>query len=252
MIPTWILLFSLVLARVGGFVAFMPMFGGHNVPRRVKVGLTVALAGFWFGSLDFATVPEKNVSAFWLPYALTVGREALLGVVLGYGFGLVMVPARVAGEFLTQQMGLSVATVLNPMAETGTGTVTQFFELLAILIFLGLDGHHVFLAAFHSTFALWPIGGAGTNLPVAHLLHGVAQTEEWGLLLAAPLGLCLFLTSVLLAFMARAAPQLNVYSVGFTVQILVALTATLVLLPEVGAVLVGIFGRFGEWVVNLV
>lgn len=251
MIATWVMILGLVLARVGGFVAFLPLFGGHTVPRRVKAGLAVALTGFWFGGLDPHALPTLAIQAgpaAWLAVTLAAIREAVLGAVLGYGFGLVLLPARVAGEFLTQQMGLSVVTALNPGAEATTGTVTQFFETLGILIFLGLDGHHLFLAALHATFTTWPVGGPGTPLPLVPVLNGVGRTQEWGLLLAAPLGVCLFLTSVLLAFMARAAPQLNIYSVGFTLQVGVALVATLLLLPEVGALLVGIFGRFGELV----
>ena len=250
MIPGAVLVFGLVLARVGGFVAFMPLFGGHAVPRRVKAGVAVALAGFWFGAIDLTALPAASGPAAWLSVGLAAGREALLGAVLGYGFSLVLLPARVAGEFLTQQMGMSVVTVLNPAAESAAGTVTQFFEMIAALIFLGLDGHHLFLAALHATFAHWPVGGPGTPLPVLHVLHGVGRTQEWGLLLAAPLGVCLFVTTVLLAFMARAAPQLNIYSVGFTLQVGVALVALLVLLPEFGAVLVSIFGRFSELVVQ--
>lgn len=255
MILAAVLLFGLVLARVAAFVAFMPLFGGRNVPRSVKAGFATALAGFWVGSVDLGKLPvlsDPSLQAVWLPFGLTLLREAFLGALLGYGFGLVLVPARVAGEFLTQQMGLAVATVLNPTAETPNGSIAQFFEALAILLFLGLDGHHLFLAALHSTFTLYPIGGPGTPLPVLQVIQGTALAEQWGLLLAAPLGACLFLTSIVLALMARAAPQLNIHSVGFTMQVIVALIATFLLLPEMGALMTSIFGHFSTYLQQLV
>ena len=113
-----------------------------------------------------------------------------------------------------------------------------------MLVFLLADGHHVVLAALHASFATFPLGGA--NVPRAGpAVTGLATAYEMGLLLAAPLAVCLFLLAVALAVMARAAPALNIYSVGFTLQVFVVLFGGLFLLPEMVLTMHAITGRLG-------
>jgi flagellar biosynthetic protein FliR len=241
--------FSLILARVATFVALLPVLGGNNVPRLVKAGFALALTVLWFGS--WQTLPgqmflEQGPHLHWLYYLVALGRETILGAVLGFAFSLFLVPVRVAGEYIGQEMGLTLGSLSDPTAESSSTAITQILEMLSTLLFLGLDGHHVFLAALHSTFARWPIGGALPGLPLAQLVHGTAAAQEWGLLLAAPVGVCLFLTTIALALMARVAPQLNIFSVGFALRLVVGMAAVLMLLPDLGAALISLFGRIGE------
>ena len=172
MIESSVVLFSLILARAGTFVALMPLFGGRNVPRLVKVGLAFALAGMWFGSAEWLRTDSNLVAsaAGWLGIGVALAREAALGAIFGYAFGLVLVPARVAGEYIGQDMGLSMASLADPMADNSAGLLGQVFEMLGVLIFFGLDGHHVFLAAMHSTFARVPVGGNIGAVPVVALI----------------------------------------------------------------------------------
>src|SRR5207253_1779324 len=139
----------------------------------------------------------------------------------------------------------------DPTAGNPTGPFTQILEMLAILLFLGLDGHHLFLAAFYRTLKHWPVGGLLPAPPIAQLVAGASAAEEWGLQLVAPLGLCLFLTTVILALMARASPQMNVFSVGFALQIGVGLVGAFLLLPDLLTAIVTIFGRASEFLIRL-
>ena len=248
--------FSLYLARVGTFVAVLPLWSRHNIPHLVKVGLSLALAAMWFGSgirLPPASSWAQHASDIsWLAYGLALGKEAVLGALLGYAMGLFLLPATVAGEYLTQEMGFSFGSMLGAGGNVTSGALTLIFEAIAILIFLGLDGHHVFFAVLHGTFQQYPVGVGMPPVPMANLLSAATITQEWGLMLAAPVALCLFLTTVVLVLLARAAPQLNLYTVGFPLRLGVGLAATLVLLPNMVTTLVGIFGRFTELLAGLV
>lgn len=251
----WAVSFSLILARVGAFVAAQPLFGGRQVPRLVKVGLAFALATFWLGELAPVAGPDDlqfSSATPWPVYALAVVRESLIGAVLGYGLGILLLPARIAGEFIGQELGLSMASVSDPTADNPATLVGQLFEVLGIAIFLDLNGHHIWLAALDGTFERWPIGGAMPSLPVAPLVGGLAQAHEWGLMLAAPLAMCMFVSSVLLALMARAAPQLNLMSVGFSLRLGVGLIAMILFLPELLAGVSGVIGHFAEFLARLV
>jgi flagellar biosynthesis protein FliR len=250
--PAWVS-FSLLLARVATFVGLMPIFGGTKVPRMIKVGLALALTLTW---VDVPTLVGESLlkdaaPVQWIPYLMAVGREILLGSVLGYAAGLFLVPARVAGEFITQEMGLSLGTTIDPSGGNSTGAITQLFEIVAIVLFLGMNGHHLLLAIFSRALERWPVGGTSTFLPVPQLLTASAQVEEWGLALVAPLAFCLFLTSVVLALMARAAPQLNLFSVGFSLQIGVGLVGLALLFPEIVSSMTQVLARFGECIPGL-
>jgi flagellar biosynthetic protein FliR len=254
-IESWVVSFSLIVARVGTFVAILPLFGSRQAPGLVKVGLALGLASLWFGALGTAPAvefPHGSATTLWLAYPIALGREAIIGAVLGYGFSLFLLPARIAGEFIGQEMGLALASLTDPSAESSATLLGQLFEIIGALVFFGLDGHHVWLAALHATFARWPIGSSISPLPVAPLVSGLTQAHEWGLLVAAPLAACLFVTSVLLALMARAAPQLNLLSVGFTLRLGVGLVAAVVFLPDLVAALGGVFGRLSELVYRFV
>ena len=253
MIGVWAISFSLLLARVATFIGILPLLGGRNVPRSVKAGLALALTVMWF---DFSVVPDKSLmnaaDISWFALGLALGREMLLGAILGYALGLFLVPAHVAGEFITQQMSMSLGNIIDPNSNSSTGVVTQIFELLSLLIFLGLDGHHVFLAVLQGTLTRWPVGGAVPEIPVAQFITGAAQTEEWGLMLVAPLAASLFLVTVVLALMSRAAPQMNVFSVGFAVQIGIGLLGTYLLLPDLIKAMAVMWGRMGEFLTRVV
>ncbi len=245
----WAISFTLILARVGAFVATQPLFGAQ-VPRLVKVGLTGALAVFWIGDLADPTALEVAPAVPWFGYVLAVGRESLLGGVLGFGLAILMLPIRTAGEFIGQEMGLSMASLSDPTSDNSATLVGQLTELLGITLFLGLDGHHVWLAALHGTFAQWPLGGS-FSLPVVPLVSGIAQAHEWGLLLAMPLATCLFAASLLLALMARVAPQLNLMSIGFALKIAVGLGALIVFLPDFVAGACATFAHFTGFLTRL-
>jgi flagellar biosynthesis protein FliR len=234
---------GLLLARIGAFVAVMPLFGART-PRLVRVGFVLALAAFYLSAAPPKVAAPAGTEIESLRYGLALARESLIGAAMGFAFGLFLLPARIAGEFITTQVGLNIAPLPGPTGNDAAGALTTVFETMAGLVFLLADGHHVVLAALHASFATFPLGG--TNVPQAGpAITGLASAYEMGLLLAAPLAVCLFLLAVTLAVMARAAPQLNVYSVGFTLQVLVVLFGGLFLLPEFVMTLHAIIGRIG-------
>lgn len=246
LLETWFVTFALILVRVSAFVATIPYLGGRFVPRLVKVGLALALSGFWFISAGASAANEAvalNHSP-WLVLAMAVGREAIVGAVLGFAFGLFLVPFRIAGEYISQEMGLTLGSITDPTRPQVTTVMGEVFELFGVLLFFTQNVHHVFLAALHSSFARQPIGGSILPVPVAMQLSAMSSATEWGLLLAAPVGCCLFVTTMILALMARAAPQLNLMSIGFALRVLVGLLATLILWPDLAPRMSGVLDRY--------
>jgi len=250
-----VLLFSLVLTRVGAFVAVLPLFGGVAVPRTVKAGLAFALATVWFGNVADA-LPTGLLTASpetsWFAYGLAVGREAVLGALLGYAFGLFQVPARVCGEFLTEELGLSFGAFIDPTAQGNVSALTQIIDALGVLLFLGLDGHHLFLTALDATFVRYPVGATLPDVPVQHLVGGAALTVQWGVVIAMPVVVGMFVVTFVLTLMARAAPQINLFTVGFPLRLLAGLVLLFLLIPNLLTALANALGRFGELLTRLI
>lgn len=238
---------GLVLARVGTFVAVMPPFAARS-PRTVRVGLAVAITAFYITTAAPGWDPafaRAAIDVHPLRYALALIREALLGAAMGLAFALFLLPARIAGEFVTGQIGLNVSPTASPTGSDSGGPITVAFETAGGLLFLLADGHHLILLLLHMSFDKLPLGG--TAMPqAAALLNGLGSAYEAGLLLAGPLAICLLLLAVVLAIMSRAAPQLNVYSIGFTLQVTVVLLGTLFLMPEIVRGLAMAVGRAGD------
>lgn len=237
----------LMLARVAAFVTVAPLMGGSPLPRTVKIGLTVALTFLW-GTAYWEHMPACAWLAGegvvpWLGFGIAVGREVLLGAAVGYMLGLVLLPARIAGDFLAQEMGLSFGNMVSISGDGQATPLTLIFEMLAAALFLGMDGHHGFFGVMHGLMRNYPVGGAVPDVPMTSMLQATLAAEEWGLMLAAPVAVCLFLTTLVLTLLARAAPQLNLYTVGFPLRLGVGLIAVLLLLPHGVAALVSIFAN---------
>jgi len=238
---------GLLLARVGTFVAVMPPFAART-PKTVRVSFALAITAFYLTTSVKPFDPafaQALADVHPIRYGLALVREALLGAAMGMAFALFLLPARIAGEFVTGQIGLNISPAVSPAGTDGGGPLTVAFETAGGLLFLIADGHHLVLMLLHLSFDKLPLGGSA--LPQAGvLLAGLSSSYEAGVLLAGPLALCLFLLAVVLAVMSRAAPQLNVYTIGFTLQVMVALLGTLFLLPEIVRALAMTVGRVGD------
>jgi flagellar biosynthetic protein FliR len=249
--------FVLVLSRVGAFVSVLPVLGGPTTPRTVKTGLAVALAAFHISTaLEAGRLPAGPLVTAarlsWLACGLLVGREAVLGALLGYALGLVLLPVQVAGDYLAQEMGLSLGRLSDPGAGVSSTVLTQLLEALTVLLLLGMNVHHVFLACLYGSFVHHPVGGAFVAPGAAALTDGLARSQEWGLLLAAPLGAVLFLTTTSLALMIRAAPHMNLFSIGFSVRVSVGLGGAFLLLPGFVRAAMAVLGCFNGLLRGLV
>ncbi len=246
----WVTAFVLVMTRVSTFFVVFPLFRAARVPRLVKVSFSLALSALWLGSLaKNPHVVFPDVSAdHWIVYGIALAREAIVGAALGYVFGLFFLPAEIAGSYLGQEMGLSMASVTNPSSGTSTNVVGELLAVLAMLVFFGSDVHHLVFGTLYSSFAKVPIGAPLQMFQVSTFSLGLSHAERWGLQLAAPIGVILFLTTVLLSIMIRTSPQLNLFSVGITIRIGVGLVASLVLFPEILAMVGVVFSNVSSFV----
>ena len=242
----WLMSFGLILARVSSFLATIPYLGGRNVPQMVKAGTALALTCFWFSESGAMTIQVAAAmdEQPWMAFAMATGREVIVGAALGYVFGLFLVPFRIAGEYIAQEMGLTMGTITDPSRPQQTTVFGEVFEIFGVLLFFTQDVHHLFLAALHRSFVDQPVGGSILALPITAQLSSLASATEWGLTLAAPVACCLFMTSLILSLMSRVAPQMNLMSFGYGIRILVGLLAVLILWPDLANNMNGVMRGF--------
>lgn len=224
----------LTLLRVAAFVAFLPLFSGENVPSTVKIGLAISLTAIWGVKMTPITavgLPLQSVDN-WLLLAWLSMRETLFGAGLGWLLGMILVPIRIAGAYIVQEMGLTIATITSATETANSNIVSQLFEVLAVLLLLSLNMHHEFLRLFDTLLTTYPLGRPWM-LPAHDWMIGtIVQTNTRGLALAAPVGIVLMITLVTTLVIMRQTPQFNLFSFGMPLRLLVGLAAMLLFLPD--------------------
>ncbi|MEZ6095635.1 MAG: flagellar biosynthetic protein FliR [Pirellulaceae bacterium] len=225
--------FLLILARVSAVVGFFPLFGRRQIPMMVKAGMAGSLSFFWFSTMRTPIVgPEISVPEISSALAvLLVAKEMGIGLLIAMLLGFMLVPAKIAGQYVGQELGLSMAAISDPSSPDSSGEVGQLFETLAIFLFFGLNLHHFVLLFLDVTFN--ELGGKIDllRLPTEQLVAVAQHLDDYGLLVAAPLGIVLFLLNLGLVYLNKAAPTMNLFSVGMAIRGSIGMVCMLVFLP---------------------
>jgi flagellar biosynthetic protein FliR len=165
---------------------------------------------------------------------------AALGLVLRVTFTAVMA----AGDFIGLQMGLAFATFVSPDTGTNTMVLSRLFYMIALLMFLALNGHLMVIETLAFSFHALPVGVAGLNVGAFDVLaRSGATIFSAGLALALPLIAALLIVNLSLGILNRSAPQLTVFSVGFPMSLTLGLVLLGVLMTDLGRYLDALFGQ---------
>ncbi len=230
--------FMLVLIRVSVILFMLPVFSAPQVPRLVRLGL-----GLFISFAVFQTVP--TIAALDLAgFVTAVISQALVAFVFGYVSYLVFMGIQFAGEVLDLQVGFAVSNVINPLTQQQITVIGEFELAIATLLFLVTDSHLLLLQGIGGSFALVPLPFAGFGPSVVTSVGAFfAEAVLLVFKIAAPVSLAVFVVNVGLGLMARVAPQMNVFVVGFPLQIMVGLVMLIVCMPLLGAVLPDMFAE---------
>jgi flagellar biosynthetic protein FliR len=225
-------------ARVSGLMIMAPVFSSTVIPREVRVALLVTLTVLLAPvALASATTSARGVPALSAPAFLS---EVLIGMAIGFGAALMVGAAEAAGDVMAVQIGLSGAAILDPINNSQVPILGSFMQLFAIALLLSLDLHLGMLQALADSTSALPVGvpvdvtqGVGAMLKLAGALFA------FGARFAAPVIAVVLIANVALAVLGRAAPQLNVLTVSFPVQITLGLMSLVAALPAIGRFFTG-------------
>ena len=220
-------IFLLILLRVSALLIVAPIFGHRLFLARAKVGLAVMVSMVIFPIVDRFDVPVG-----FLPYAVMMVGEVIMGLVIGYAVLLLFIGIQFAGQLAGLQMGFGIVNVIDPASHDRVSIIGQFLNILAILLMLTLDGHHTILNGLMTSFDAVPLGGVVLKAPVAHKMIALtAEVFVIAIKVSAPIMIALFLISTAMGVLARTVPQMNVFIVGFPVQLAVGMSVLMAALP---------------------
>jgi flagellar biosynthetic protein FliR len=224
----WLAALLWPLSRILGLIAASPLFGNTAVPVSVKVSLGVLLAVIMAPAIG--TFPA--VDPMSMPGMLILVQEMLIGLAMGFTMRIVFAAIEMAGEVSSLTMGLGFASFFDPNTAGRSSAVSQMLTLIATMAFLAMNGHLVLLEALAESFITMPISAtpmsSGAPLELARWGGRIFST---GLQLSLPIVAALLLTNVALGILTRAAPQLNLFGVGFPVTLTVGFLIIATTLP---------------------
>ncbi|MFN3987470.1 MAG: flagellar biosynthetic protein FliR [Rhodocyclaceae bacterium] len=238
-LDAWLVALMLPLARILGLIASAPLFANRAMSPRIRLAIGLAAAMAVLPALpDIPPIPADS----W--FALGVlAQQALIGVAIGFMMRLFFAAIDLAGEMIGLQMGLSFAVFFNPQTGGQSSVVAEFLNLLTLLIFLALNGHLMLIKVVVASFEWLPVGGAIQGDAWLIIVRHASAMFAIGVLLALPMVAALLITNISLGVLTRAAPQLNLFAVGFPVTLSVGFVVLLISLSMFAPMAQHIFER---------
>lgn len=206
--------------RIMGFFLAAPVLGSNFVPTRVRLVLAVAV------SLMVApTVPDlPAVEGLSLTVGLIVLQQILIGVALGFFLQMLFQIFVLLGQMVAMQMGLGFASMVDPTNGVNVAILSTFYLMFVTFLFITFDGHLVMIEVIVDSFVQVPIGETGLDRDV---YYQIISTISWvfssALLLALPALTALLISNFAFGIMTRAAPQMNIFALGFPVALMFGL-----------------------------
>nr|WP_314544441.1 flagellar biosynthetic protein FliR [uncultured Massilia sp.] len=228
------------LTRILALVAASPVFGNTGVPQTVKLTLGALLASIVAPSLP----PVPNVDPMSWAGTLILIQEILIGTAMGFAMRLVFAAIEFSGEVASQTMGLSFASFFDPNTSARTSAISQFLALVATLAFLATNAHLVMIEALVESFYTLPISATPMSLSAPlEMARWGGRIFSAGMQIAMPIVATLLVTNIALAILTRAAPQLNLFGIGFPITLGAGFLVISITLPYLNTPLQNLFNQ---------
>jgi len=218
-IGTWVASFMLPMFRITSLLMTMPIFGTTLVPRRIRLYFALAI------TVVIAPVlpPMPQVNALDLSALLLIGEQIIIGAGLGLFLQLFFQAFVIAGQIISTQMGMGFASMIDPTNGVSAAVIGQFFTMLVTLLFLGMNGHLVVLETLVESFTTMPVGSGLLVSNFWALANSLGWVMGAALTLVLPAITALLVVNIAFGVMTRAAPQLNIFSIGFPLTLVLGM-----------------------------
>lgn len=219
------------LFRVMGFLMVAPVIGSQLVPARIRLIVAVAIAFLMVPVLP----PVPEVSGISFAALILVGQQLLIGLALGYFLQMVFQTMVLAGQMIAMQMGLGFASMMDPTNGVNVTVVSSFYLMFGTMLFIALDGHLTMIDVLVQSFYSLPITTEFNFVSTS--LISIVRSISWifssAMVIALPALTALLITNFAFGIMTRAAPQLNIFALGFPVALILGVFLMWLTLPAV-------------------
>jgi len=244
----FLVLVILSFARLVTFFSIVPFFGGAVISARVKVAVAAAFVIILYPSI--AAIPENQTFSFGvLGFTALLTKEILVGFTLGFIASLVFEAVQIAGRIVDYQRGAMTAELYAPSLETHVSELGQFKLWLAVVLFIAVGAHRLFIGALLRSYEFIPaltfpnFTSARSPAAVELIAQLAAAVFSIGLQIAAPVIVALLLTDLLFGILNRTAPQINVFFLAMPVKMLIGVLIVLIALPFIASRMTFYFGE---------
>ncbi len=212
--------FLLILVRITAFIYVAPFFNLKNVPRKVKAGFS-----FFFALVLYEVVPMPDlVYQGVIGFAGLLISEALVGIILGFFTNICYYILAFAGQMMDMEIGFAMVNEFDPVSNIQTTITSNYYSYIVMLIMMVTNLHHYLIIAFADAFKIIPLGGAKFS-PSLYLLM-IEFIKEYfiiGFRIILPVFAATLILNVILAILAKVAPQMNMFVIGIQLKIFVGL-----------------------------
>ena len=216
----WVSRYVFPFARISGLLMVMPLIGTRMISQRIRIFLAVAITLVVVPVLP----PMPKVEALSLASFIIVMQQLLIGIALGFIVEMLTQVYVIAGQLIAMQTGLGIATTVDPSQGASVVVVSQWFLFLVSLVFVSLNGHLVLIEILVDSFFTFPVSMEGFS---ANDFGLMIRWSGWmfaaALVIALPAIAALLVVNLAFGVMTRAAPQLNIFALGFPVTMVVGL-----------------------------
>lgn len=241
-LQAWMGMFIWPFARFLALITTAPVLSDNVIPVRVKVALAGLLAILVAPTLGpLPQVPIGSGAGLW-----TLGEQIIIGGSIGMAMRIVFASVQAAGEFAGLQMGLSFAQLIAPGSDGSTLALSRLLDIIAMLVFLSINGHLQLIATLADTFQTLPIraNSVGLLATASHwrILAEWGSVVFWaGLMLSLPIVAALLIANIALGILNRAAPQIGIYQVGFAITLTTGFLVLQLILPNAAPFMLRLF-----------
>jgi flagellar biosynthetic protein FliR len=221
-------MFFYPLARILALLSAAPPFNNASLPTQTRLilGLSITVAIAPIAAETLPVIPLASGAGL-----MVLAEQMLIGYGMGFSMRLVFGALDMAGHTFSTQMGLGFATSYDPTNSSQTAVVSEVLSILALLMFIGIDGHLMVLSTLAQSFQALPIGTLPGSASWANLANAGAIVFSSGLLLVLPIVVTLLITNTALGVLGRVSPQLNIMVIGFPITITLGFATLYVCLP---------------------
>lgn len=238
-------LFLLVLVRTSGIFLISPFFSSHNIPNTMKIGFSLILSGLITLTLDI------DMDYAGATFVILIVKELMVGFAIGFISYAFFSTFYVMGQIIDMKIGFGMINVVDPQHRVQVPLMGNFYYILAFLLLLSFDGHHMIINALVDSYKFIPIGKFIIKKKSAFMMIDVlAKSFATGFKLSAPIVIVIFLADLLLGILSRTIPQMNVFVVGMPLKILIGLVIISVSIPIFYSMATGVFNQTVETIYN--